>query len=68
MYITRITNEYNNISSTDYDNMTLTNCTNNENKIEIVIPLITIVPCGISFNCLIYLTAYTLIKPLLSKN
>ena len=37
MYITNITNDYNKISSIGYDNMTLTNCTNNEKIIEIVI-------------------------------
>ena len=42
---------------TDYDNMTGAynnkNCTDNDNSIEIIIPLITIVPCGMSLVCLI---------------
>ena len=50
MCIANVTNEYDNITSsnfTDYDKMTLTNCTNSENNIEIVIPLITIRPSGL---------------------
>ena len=69
MYITNITNDYDDITYsnyTEYDNMTLTICTNNENNIEIVIPLITIIPCGISLICLLSLVLYTLIKPLLN--
>ena len=67
MYIVNVT-DYDNI--TDSDNMTLCTCTNNDNKdtnIEIVIPLITIVPCGMSHICLISLMVYTLIKPLIRK-
>ena len=63
MYITNVTN--------DYDNSILCNCTNNdknENNIEIIIPLFTIIPCGMSNICLISLMVYTLIKPLLSKS
>ena len=56
---------------TDYDNMTddyislsiNNNCTNNEISIEIIIPLFTIFPCGMSLLCLISLMMYTLIKP-----
>ena len=57
-----------NITAED-DNMILCNCTNNENDndIEILIPLITIVPCGISLVCLISFMAYTLVKPLFNK-
>ena len=70
MYITNITNDYDNITSsnyTKYDKMTLTNCTKSENNIEIVVPLITIIPCGMSLKCLISLMAYTLVKRLLKK-
>ena len=57
MHITNVTD--------DYDNMTLSNCTNNENKIDIVIPALLItIPCGLSFLCLMSLMVYTLIKPL----
>ena len=46
MYITNIT---------DYDNMTdvhnKNNCTNKDNNIEIIIPLITIIPSGMSLIC-----------------
>ena len=62
--------DYDNITSSNYshsDNMTLTNCTNSENNIEIVIPLITIIPCGMSLICFISLMVYTLIKPLFNN-
>ena len=69
MYITNIT-DYDNM--TDDYNKTLSinnNCTNNDNSnIEIVIPLITIVPYGMSLICLISLMVYTLIKTLIKKN
>ena len=61
MYLTNVT---------DYDNLTLCNCTNNdnnENNIEIVKPLITITPCGLSLICLTSLMVYTLIKPFSGK-
>ena len=51
---------------TDYDNSSWCNCTNNDNNdnnIEIVISLITIIPCGMSLICLISVMVYTLIKP-----
>ena len=61
MYITNITDEYNDtISIND-------NCTNDDSKIEIIIPLFTIIPCGMSFLCLISLMVYTLLKPLFDK-
>ena len=60
MYVTNNTD--------DNENMTLCNCTDNKNNnIAIVIPLITIIPCAISFLCLISLMVYTLIKPLINK-
>ena len=43
---------------TDDYNVTLSinnNCTNSENNIEMVIPLVTILPCGMSGICLISL-------------
>ena len=61
MYIANITDDYNDTLSIN------NNCTNNDNNIEIVIPLITIFPCGLSFICLISLMVYTLVKPLLRK-
>ena len=67
MNITNVT-DYDNI--TDSDNMTLCNCTNNDNNdtnIEIVIPLLTIIPCGMSLICLISIMVYTLVKPLIKK-
>ena len=70
MYIANITNDYVNITSSDYDNLTLCKCTNNDNidsNIEIIIPLFTIIPCGKSLICLISLMVYTLVKPLFKK-
>ena len=69
MNLTNITN-YDNIR--DYDKTTstkktLSNSTNNEKNIEIVITLITIIPCGMSLVCLISVMVYTLIKPLIRK-
>ena len=56
------------LNITDYDNITC-NCTNNKNDIDINIPaLLSTIPCGLSFLCLISLMVYTLIKPLLNKN
>ena len=72
MYITFITNVYDKITSSnyaDYDNMILSNCTSNENNIDIIIPALSFtIPCGLSFLCLISLMVYTLIKPLIKKN
>ena len=65
------------INVTDYDDITdfdttICNCTNNgdndtNTNIEIVIPIITIIPCVTSFICLLSLMIYTLIKPLFNK-
>ena len=44
MYVVNVTD--------DYDNMTLCNCTNNENDIDITIPtLLFTKPSGLSFLC-----------------
>ena len=61
MCITNITDDYNDTLSINND------CTNIANNIEIVIPLITIIPCGMSLICLISLMVYTLVKPLIRK-
>ena len=61
MYITNITDDYNVTFSVNK------NCTNSENNIEILIPLFTIISCGMSLICLISLMVYTLIKPLFNK-
>ena len=61
MYITNITDDYNDTLSVK------NNCTNNDNNIEMVIPLITIVPCGMSLICLISLMVFTLVKPLINN-
>ena len=69
MNITNVT-DYDNITSNnyvDYDKMTLTNCTDNDKNIKIIIPLFTIIPCGMSIICLLSLMVYTLIKPLMRK-
>ena len=63
MHITIVTNDYDSISSSNY-----TDCTNNENKIDIIRPtLLFKIPCGLSFLCLMSLMVYTLTKPLFNK-
>ena len=59
MNISNITDTIN-----DYNNKT--NDKDGSNT-EIVIPLITIIPCGLSLICLISLMVYTLVKPLINK-
>ena len=55
MYVLNITD--------DYDNLTLTNCTDDENNIDIIMPTLFLTkPCGLSFLCLIGFMVYTLIK------
>ena len=70
MNVTNITNDYDNITTSNYsdhDNMTLCNCTNNENDIDIIIlALLFNTPCGF-FVCLISLMVYTLVKALKNK-
>ena len=61
MYITNITDDYNDTLSIN------NNCTNNDNNIETVIPIITIIPRGLPLICLISLMVYTLIKPLFNE-
>ena len=62
MYIANVTDDYNDTISIN------NNCTNDDNSnIEIVIPLIAIIPCGMSLICLLSLMVYTLIKPLFNK-
>ena len=52
----------------EYDNMTLSNCPHNENNIDINLPTtLLIIPCGLSFLCLLSLMVYTLIKPLFNN-
>ena len=71
MYIPNLTNDYDKFTSSNiavYDKMTLTNCTNNENNIDIIIPsLILTIPCDVSFLCFMSLMVYTLIKPLFNN-
>ena len=60
MYITNITN--------DFDNISICNCTNNEIDIDIIIPaLLFTIPCGLSFICLMSLMVCTLVKHLFNK-
>ena len=62
MYVTNITNDYDNI--TEYGNTTDTNNCN----IDIIIPaLLFTIPGGLSFLCLMSLMVYTLIKPLFNN-
>ena len=47
----------------DYGNISLCNCIDNESNFDIVIPILFFtIPCGLSFLCLISITANTLIK------
>ena len=67
MYITNFT-EYDNMTDAYNDTLSINNiCTNNDNNIEIIIPLFPIICCGLSFLCLISLIVYTLVKPLFNK-
>ena len=60
MYIATVTDEY--------DNMTPSNCTDDEYIIDLIKPtLIFTFPCGLSFLCFMSLIVYTLMKPLLKK-
>ena len=61
MYITNITDEYNDTLSKK------NNCTNNDNNTEIILPLFTKLPCGMSLICLLSLMVHTLFKPLFNK-
>ena len=61
MCITNITDDYN-------DNLSINNnCSNNDNDIEIILFLFTVIPCGMSLMCLMFLMVYTIIKPLFNK-
>ena len=52
----------------DYSDTLISNCTDNENDIDIIIPaLLFTIPYGLLFLCLISFIVYTLIKPLISK-
>ena len=62
MYVTKITDDYNDTLSID------NNCTDNENNIDIIIPaLLFTTPSGLSFLCLISLMVHTLIKHLFNN-
>ena len=60
-----------NITEITDDILSLCNCTNdnNDNILEIspVFLIISIIPCALSFLCLISFMVYTLIKPLINK-
>ena len=67
LYITNIA-DFDNMSDDYNDTISINiNCTNEGNNIDIIIPLITITPCGMSLLCLLSLMAYTLIKPFFKK-
>ena len=54
MYITNVT-DYDNMTD-DYNKTFSSNCTINEKKIHIIIPsFLLIIPCGLSFLCLLSL-------------
>ena len=70
MYISNITDDYNDTLTTNitngYNDTLSSNCTKYDNNIEIIIPLVIIIPCGMSLICLICLMVYTLVKPLIN--
>ena len=64
---TDILNDYNTITHNNYTNILIDydNCTNNENNIDINISsLLLTIQCGLSFQCMLSLMVYTLLKPL----
>ena len=61
MLLTNFTDDYNDTLSINF------NCTNNDTNIDIIGPLFTIIPCGMSLMCLLALNVYTLLKPLFKK-
>ena len=64
MFITIVT-EYD-IMTDDYNKILSSNCTINENNIDLNIPTLLLTkPCGLSFLCLMSLLIYTLIRPLM---
>ena len=72
MNVTKITEDYDNITSsnyTDYDNITFANCTNIENDdVNIIFKyLLLAIPSSILLFSLISLMVYTLIKPLMNN-
>ena len=68
MYMTKITDDYDNITSSNYtvyDNISVVNFTNNENNFDITIPTLFFkIPCGQCFLCSISFMIYTLISHL----
>ena len=68
MYVANVT-DYDKMTDVYNDSLSInSNCTNNENNIDIVIPaLLFTIPCGPSFLCLLSLMLYTLIKPLITN-
>ena len=64
MYLSKVTIDYDN--NTDYDNITLTNCSNTESEDIVIIfkNLLLSIPSSILFFSLISLMILTLIKPL----
>ena len=67
MYVTNTIDDYDKLTSSNYTEMTLSNCTNNENNIEIIMPLFTRTPLGKSLMCLISLIVYILTEPLFNN-
>ena len=70
MYLTKIfTNDFVNIADLKYTHVydkTTNNCTINENNNYKILPtFLPLIPCGLSFLCLMTLILYTLLKPLI---
>ena len=55
-------------NTNEYDNITFTDCTDNENNIDIIIStLLLTILCSLTFTRLMSLMRYTSIKPLKNK-
>ena len=71
MYISNFTVDYNATLTTnitnDCNDTLSSNSTNSENNIEIILPLFTIIPCGMSLISLLSLMVYTLIELLFNN-
>ena len=68
MYVLNVTDDYDNVTLNDNDNITLSNCTKNENNIDIFIPtLLFTIPCGLSILYVMSLMIHTLLKPLFNN-
>ena len=67
MYITNVT-DYDNMTDDYNDTLASSNCTVNENNIDVILPtLLLTIPCRLSFLIFLSLVVYTLIIPLMNE-